>query len=498
MQTVEEITPASPANLDLGHDLASAIVAPQDSDLAMILSNVTWKDDFDLGVGVDAVTGMTAVPAVEVFNVEKHDIQKGRQSVNWVRSESKLREEIGAAISGSYNAVAVSVDNRNRYLEELRFSSVSTTLLAVYQFENTDYDQAPRSAYRLTDEARSLLAHPEKFRSQYGDYFIAGGKRGAKCIVLYQCQARSIAKLKSFQSAVGGGNEIFSSKGSTKFSKAAEKYGISITIRVDYVGIRGQQPALPKTPGEVPGIIEKFKKQAAGTYVRAKMVHYASLAPELPRTVAVSPDVFSDLHQLYGKVWEARSLFGSAPDHYQRDYKTRLQQLNDDVQSNQSRLPNDRKLRQRCHHQVDSLLSDLRLVRDRQELYFLALDARSTEPRKGHEIEPRSTGTLKWLYGRTGFSRHGSRVTVHHDKLDWKGMDDHSYRFGPDQERLIVGWQVHSLRSDGLNGRWWKDVDHILVTNHGVVSITNDTWRVADYEVTYYWVDARDYRFGDD
>ena len=484
-----EVLQARAANLD----------EVSQTQLVQIVSNVEWRDAFEVGAGVDVVTGNQAATAVRHSQVGRQKTKgPSIETFDFVSDSSKLNREIEGAVSGAYNTLRMGVGNSNSYLQRLEYSALSVTLLAKSTITYQGFDRA--ESFELTDEAKKLIADPATFRKQYGDYFIAGSQRQSTFVALYHCTSRSEKSLRKFKTSVQGSLPlIFSAKGSSHFTEEASKYGIEINIEVFMSGYEGSGPPTQNlSPKDVIERLNWFNQHEVGAPRRTLLHHYSVLDPSYPRTIDISPQVFVELRKLYREVWAIRSRFAACPGPYKSQLEPRFNALDDGVDADQPLLPTHPEMRRRYTRDATRLRSDLRNVFSRMDLYFKVREARHTEPSKGTEITSGEGGQQSWMYGyRTYLANPEVEISEYHHgwRHPWTEDAQHTFRFGGDQEKLIVGWKVISRRTDGLNGYWWKDVDTILGSDRFLVTVENSFDRFVSYGVEVYWVEAKNYLF---
>jgi hypothetical protein len=242
-----------------------------------------------------------------------------------------------------------------------------------------------------------------------------------------------------------------------------------------------------------------FKDHEKGVKLQAKLSHYNTLDPNYPRAISVPPDVFVDLRVLYTKVWDIRSAYSSLPSYYQNQFKDDYTNFDSGIIAKQSILATDATERLAYQQKAETLRAQLADVYARMDFYFKVKAVVGTEPGNRQEIEEKADGPQTWLYGYAVYTKSPA-VVIHTTELHYSdvwhiGWREHTFEWGPDQNYLIVGWQVFSNWGDGTNGSWWKAIDQILMTSHGAVHVKSQYDRGCDWTVRFYYVDAKDYEF---
>jgi hypothetical protein len=469
------------------------------TELDQTIANIPWSKDFDYGAGIDAITGGVSGTAIKKFTPSNPWEKVSSERYRMIQSASELEQEVEASASGKYNIEGVDVSASTEFLHKIKFSDLSTTLIAEYESHHTGYDQA--ESYELTDKAQWLMGDdPAAFRKAYGDYFIAGGLRRSRFLALYRCQASSAESMTSFKASLGAGvPHVFSAEGSSKLKRAASQSNVSISINIVLEGYEGQAPSGPWTPENVLAALDWFKGAEKGVHLEALLKHYSTIDPTYSRTIPIAPSVFTDLRKLYLKVWEIRSLYAPLPHHYQDQLKPNYTDLDTGVPAHQNILATDAATRQGYQQRANTLLAQLTKMRTRQDLYTMVRTQARTEPGQGAEI---GAGTQSnWMYGLSSYPKNeavSDEIMKQEMRYaeDWHiGWREHTFEFGPDSRYLIVGWQVISNWTDGTNGSWWKATNQILGSDHAAVHVKSQYDRGCNWGLRVYYVEAKDYQF---
>ena len=466
------------------------------TELDAVLTGVPWGDGFDFTKGVDAVTGSLMPSAVELADPVERTVKKSAESYRFVQSESELDTEIEAAASGKYNISGVTVSGSSSYVQKIKFSELAISLVASYRSEYDGYDEIQRP--ELTAQAKGLIGDPAKFRHQYGDYFVKGGKRGSTFYAVYVCQSRSVSNMSEFKAKLGAETpDVFSVEGSTRFMQAASEHSISVSADLWMDGYEGTSPSGPWTPEKIIEALAWFKQHEKGLHLRGELVHYSALDPSYPRTVDIAPEVFVALRKLYTALWTVRALYGSCPSNYQRNFTENYNDLVNEITARQSDLATDPTLRAACQQKTDTLRAGLTDVFDRMVFYSKVRDAIGTEPGPGHSTD--DSGRRSYFYGYNSYPR-SSAVAIRSDSEsyadDWHvGHRDHVFDWRY-EDRLIVGWEVVSNWADGTNGWWRQDSSpSVLATHRANVYVKSWYDRGCNWTLNVWWVDAKDYDF---
>ena len=479
--------------------LRATLTGDHKTELDSVVSGIPWGDAFKFGAGVDAVTGSVRGSAVKPFTPKDPGPAKSDERCEFIQSNNELNREVEASASGKYNIGSVTLNASTSYLNKIEFSEMTVTLLAKFQSQYERYDEA--DGYELTDEAKALMAtDPAKFRKAYGDYFIAGGRRGSRFTAVYTCKSTTAKSMDEFKASFGGSApNVFSAEGSVRFLQSASQHNIKITSDVIMEGYKpGNAPNGPWTPEKIMEALAWFKNNLDGVNLQAKLQHYSTIDHNYPREVDVAPDVFVELRQLYTTVWDIRSGYASLPKFYQGKLKKAYTDVDAGVTANQSILATDEAKRVDYQKKADDLMSDIDDVYARMDFYFKVVSQVGTEPEKGHRTDE-GKGQQKWMYGFSVYTKSTGVVIqkneMHYAEKHHVGWREHTFEFGPNGANLIVGWEVVSNWNDGTNGGWWKEVDQILLKDHAALHVKSLYDRGCDWSFIIYYVDAKDYQF---
>jgi hypothetical protein len=469
------------------------------TDLDSVIAGLPWLEGVAFGDGIDAITGGVKGHALQKFTLKDSPSKNTTEYIRLVQTESDLNREIETSASGKYNIEGVTVSASMKYLSEVKYSEVYTTLIAQYTSEYDDYDQA--DAYILTPEAENLLATPTEFRRNYGDYFLAGGRRSSQFTATYTCHSKTVQNMDEFKASFGGeAPEVFSAEGSARFVQSLKDHSIQTEVKVQMEGVDGDyHHEGPWTPEEILKALNWFKDHQKGNYYQMLLKHYHTIAPTYPSTIDIAPAVFVDLSLLYLKAWDVRARYASLPGYYQNLLQKDYTAFNSGIVGHQGEFATDASLRLQYQQQGDILLSRLNEIFDRMDFYFKVLQAVGTEPWRGSSIEE-GTGQQSWMYGFSTYAKSNA-VTISSETQTYSdswhiGWREATLDFGTNDRRLYVGWQVISNWNDGSNGEWWKDCDQILLKNRAAVHVKSQYDRGCNWSVRVFWVDALDYQFG--
>lgn len=479
--------------------LRGRVVGAAGTDLHSTIE-VPWEEVFELGAAIDAVTGGKVKRAVKPFVAPPSTKKETWSTYSFVEKQSDLSREIDVSASGSYNVEGVTVSASTRFLQRIEFSELSITLIARYQSLHKGYDTLP--SYELTDEAKQYLKdHPaDTFRDVFGDYFVAGAQRGSRFTAVYQLSAATAKEMTDFQMSLAGqAPEVFTAQGAAALKEAASQHSVSITVNVFMeADFESPPPKEPTNPEQVIEVLDWFEQNDSGIELRAELQHYSLIDASIHRKVSVDRSAFIELKQLYRSLWDVRARYWTCPSNYRDELEVQFDDLDVGIPASKSELATEVELRLEYQQKADRLLSKLNDVFDRMDFYSKVKQRVKDEPAKDEKIYE-GTGQQIWMYGFSTYTKAPGvviQMVEENWRQDWHdGWREHTFEFGPDDAKLVVGWEVISNWNDGYNGGWWKALDQNLLNNHAAVHVTSLHDRGFDWTVRFFYVDARDYKF---
>lgn len=472
--------------------------------LAPTLEGLLWDETFTLGRGLEAVTGLPAAEvALEPFLPEPVATTQSAEHYRFIQNQAELDREIEGSASGRYNLWPLQTGPATDYLAAIGFSELAMTLVAHYESLATGYERP--EIYELNPAARKLAGDPARFRARYGDYFLAGCRRGSRFTAVYHCQAGTRIGIEKLRAAFGGEPpRVLTREGAEELVKMANIYGAEVSVSVFMVGCEPRGglalPPFQTTPDGVLSELSWFKTHEEAVPLRAELRHFSVLVPELSRQSAAAPEDFAGLARLYTALWRARARFGTCPEPYKRQLEVHFNRLAAGILAESSSLAVDATKRRLLEAEADGMLAELQEVLDRRDFLAKVQALVREEPPKDEPLEDVPGGPDIWTFGFEEYPQ-SKAVILHRTDLrfvkSWflGGWREHTFTFGPDQRFLIVGWKVAANRTDDHDGSWWKASDSILMTHEARVHVKSQYDRGCDWCLTLYYVNAADYQF---
>ncbi|MDR3428789.1 hypothetical protein [Silvimonas sp.] len=454
-----------------------------------------WGKQYQLGLGVNAVTGQLRASAVKPITVVPSKIVDSTFKYALIKAESDLESTVSGSVKGAYNMEGVTVSASTSFLDELKVSELSVTLVATVSYEETEYSVADK--YEL-----AVVPGPD-FRDKYGDYFVAGYRRAASLYAMYQCQFTSVEQRNKFsQTFAAEVPQVMTAEGAAAFEKATKECNATVNIRIRTT-VAGMLPPPPEkgwTPDTVNSDLLPWFTKAAETgmqNIEACMRHYCMIDPAISAEVPIDPDVFYELSYLYNRFWLVRSMYGTCPKFGKSGVEQTYSKLESKIEANQAKLPLNTEMIGLLTKETEELLENLRQINNRQTFFTMVIEAAKAEPARNQRIDA-DKGTVRWTYGFQSSSLPGVSVTSASDHVEakWKiGWNEHVFGYR-DSNRVLVGCDVICNWADGTGGDWEKRCDQILGRSAGDVWVKSDYDRGYSWSIVWYSVDANLYPSG--
>ena len=112
--------------------------------------------------------------------------------------------------------------------------------------------------------------------------------------------------------------------------------------------------------------------------------------------------------------------------------------------------------------------------------------------------------TGSWLYGFSAYPKSDAVVVQEtgwdhflgkydDQRTGYGGYIRHNFEF-KNPNALVVGFEIQSGWTDGLNGQW-KAPYNPLLANNGIVTVESEKFRSTNWSCRWFYVDAKDYQF---
>lgn len=484
--------------------MASLDEKPAETTLDLVIAPVSWQETFHMGTGVDAITGTAKGTAVADFKKELVPGKNTAEKYVFIENKEDHERLIQASLSGKYNIDGIVISGSSSFLQEIKYSATSVTLVADYSSNNDNYEKAPSPHdYQLTATAKSVMEKsPQQFRDAYGDYFVAGTKSACRFIATYICTSSSVEELIDFKASFGvQAPGVFDIDASAAFKEAAKKFNISVEVNVYMYGCNGSY----KKPGAwtmeaVIKALEWFKDNESPKPVSVELKHYTTIEPLYPHTINIDPSVFVELSFLYQKTWVISAQYKSCPSIYTKPIEYQYNDFIKGIAAEQKNLVTNEARRRHYHDDALYLSFELENILARKDFYF-KMKQQIEIGKSNHQSA--QNGISSWDYGIT--SNANSAINLESVTLPFnKGAGwPHEKRSSTisfssaeiNKPWLIVGWRVIDNWKDGTNGGWHKTSEQIIGNASGSVYVESQRGRGCDWSVQVFYVMASDYQF---
>ncbi|KAF8996880.1 hypothetical protein BDQ17DRAFT_1411584 [Cyathus striatus] len=277
---------------------------------------VQWNEGFELGQGIDAITGARKASALQPFTIPPERTADDHKQQSGYRAISSISEVFNEDIEGLAATVNVGLPERLGMSIEwstLTGFSATSSIVEYYLKDSFGFEQPIENSLAFTSEAQHLLNDPQRFREYYGDYFICGYQRQYRFHAIVSFKSEEQSKESDIDVGIGLDSGIYGGL-SGSFKRNRKNHNSSTVENFLYV-ISGFSPAATKDIASVKaGITEDAllrildsvqAMDCKGVRQIALLRHYSNLCPgKISNTISGISllgdwrKIFSELHQL--------------------------------------------------------------------------------------------------------------------------------------------------------------------------------------------------------
>lgn len=490
-------------NLELLNlDEENVLMAPANqTTIPQIASDIPIRGDFVFGSGYDVITGRLQKSAVKPFEWKPSDRFDSYEYTRTISDESSYQEFINASISASGTAQNVEISGSLAFTKDVKFSSTSISVISSYQYQTRGYDDTLLSSISLTEEAKEYLDKngAAKFRRKYGDYFVNSFRRGSIFYAVYTFSSSSMSDLFEFKASVSAElPDIMKAKAHSKIKTEALKNHINSEVYVYMTGCNGvfNEPG-EWSPEKIEKALEWFKSNQKPTPVYAQLKHYCIIDNSLDNSIDVSLDAYNKQAELFAEFWLVRAKFNALNNYYKEKYMQQLGSIERKITAAQYEMYENLSLFEKYQKEMTQIHQELRNIEELKRLYGLILEQQKTEPGGGENGD--YSGFGEKLYGYKEIMINGKNIVkskCKNIKADSSFMSyyNESFEFS-DPTKIVVGCSIQSNWSNGTNGYWRKESNHILLDHTVKIGIGSALGRGCNWTITYYYIDYNDMRF---
>ncbi len=464
---------------------------------------LSFFDGYKMGYGLNAVTGATypvsSLKNIKVNTSEVNDIEYFYQEIY---SKSDFSKALSASGKTALNIGGFSASASSEYTSKLKCSKTSISYIAVQTNAAKQYDSLV-APFEFTEQAKKLLDESyDDFRKIYGDYFISGAKMGSKLVAIYTCQAETRESLEGFKAeAKSSYKNIFSAEGNTEFQTTAKKHNIKIELSIHMNGVKNTPSSEDKK--SIENANEFYSKNLSPVPLFAQISHYSLIAPDLPNTLPIDPNIFSKIQSLHQSFFWLTNKFENCPGSYSDSYLDEFTKLKNDVNAHSPDLPLEPKLIVSLSERIDCLLKKLEIIYCRYDLYLKILSGKAEEKKTVRSPGDAKSGQI-WTFGWASTDGvilsdddKDVKITSHpeaYKKGDHPGHRGHVFSYSG-SETMISGWKMTSNKDH--NGHWENNSpnNEILTKSQAELVIKGSYQRGINYSFEIFTLPAKLFDF---
>ncbi|MHB9098935.1 MAG: hypothetical protein ACYC5X_14055 [Syntrophales bacterium] len=473
------------AHLARVHDAPEC--TPQ-TDMSSYIEGVPWNNKYSLGYGIESTTGLPSegqLQAIAAFELPTPtaDRTETETHLHFIESDEQYSSEIEMSFDGKLSIFGGTVEASSSYAKKYTYSETDTTVAITFYVREKEYRKfGPQDGkYVFTTDAKNLADNnPAQFRDQYGDYFIAGAKYGAKYIATFHIHTSSSTDTTNIRTKISEAWKSFgaSEEFKAEFKKATQGHSVDF----DRITIGGDPTKLSAgtSVDEVLGDLNKFIANCTVAN-RAPLYAYMyrfdqiqtgiSADKKIPSKINVNSCVFSAARDLSNNYLalasrnnviaglDATKFQAGIKDSYAQEYNTLINDINDHKQT----IFSDKDKIAAYGAQVKAALDKFSNLIDRYSFYQKLMEA-------AHSF-PSSTGGADI---RSGFDGYNLSVAVNNDiqAKPWTSAYSEDYHIGwrtwfpywaPGTDYRVCFIQIWSwAHSDS----WWDQYYPSLSSGH--------------------------------
>lgn len=459
-----------------------------------VISDVNWLKDFDLGVGIDAVTNIvhkSAVVSTKRAN-KKETGHSGFTAVKIIKTSKELSELFSFELGGEYSVKSLDFSNSYEYLKSVKCSEKELSVIIIDKRYEKEY--ADQYDFRLTEEASKFLKNsPDRFRDEYGDYYISDVRNGAYFFAVYHCIATTSEELSEFNAELSANHDLLTLTTSEKFQKIMKEHNIKLELNLFYSGCKGTIPYdNVKNATDVGNALQWYSTHLQFVPQYARLTHYSCLPKsKVSNVIPYSTDKILEIKSLYTNILQLYSDVQYVPKDFSSITDTVIGLYNQ-IMMSLSKITFNDEYRQECNAKVSKLQKNL------QNLFRL-LAAKKLEP-KAMVKQKTNENIFIWEFGcfdcdnsqveKIPFVKKGGWMWQERDIKFNAAPQNKDGKKGEEQPKtpiIILGYRMTSNWTDGTGGDWWKLSNHGILDNELNLHISSYHTRGCDWlcEICY-------------
>ena len=424
-------------------EVATGEVRAADSNVVPydILDGIPYEERYAPGTGFMATYNHRSYASAltnETAQIPAPTSKRGssRFSYQFISSMEEYERNISAnfAMSLSYQAIgaSASVECASNY----RFGLTSTTLLIHYEELESRYQQLNTDNCKLTTAAQKILnEHPEKFRKEYGDYFVAGYQYGGVYNAYISITTETEEQLDTLKAALSGsfksGNNSISAEAQAEMKRAMKNCNAQISVEIRTIGAGNSLPDSQIIPNDsnysaidaVVNQLASFRNKLASSFdpksyspVKVMLKRYYTLdavRSKIDRAIPITVEHRKKIEAFNRELISVRgyyNMFNGLPsnqveDKKLADYRSRLEDVIGTVTHDEGFYENSSLLNQTMN-KAQALNTELKPIGERYVFYRMLVDAQNKE---------NWGGRLPYGTGKSGYTSFNKSKLVTED-----------------------------------------------------------------------------------
>ncbi len=209
-----------------------------------------------------------------------------QSDVYTIDTQEALKSKIKVDVKASIPLDGVKIEASAGYLNSEAVSSKSM-LHIIKEVIDQPPVKADIQTLRLTEKAQALLAEDkgvEKFRAQYGDYFVYACCSKSSFTAIYDFKASSKEVLNEVKASLKLKTDVADAIANTNVSILKKESSVTIAVRLDikgYEASKDTEGSLINTK-EVETTFKKFQANAKPQPYLALLCHYSAIDGRIP------------------------------------------------------------------------------------------------------------------------------------------------------------------------------------------------------------------------
>lgn len=454
--------------------------------LQKYIYGVPWRDGFNLGTGIDALTGSVMQTAIVPSTFVPDGTFSLTQFNKSVTSEEDSEALFSGLFSASVNIEGISGSASVSFLSEVSYSSRSSTI--VFYRNDLENNYGSLTGPALTSDAMTCMkAGGDAFRNQYGDYYISGVMRGSQLIFMLEFSSQTEAEHTQFMSSIGVNiPDQLSSDFQAAVNSAATSTHTSINMTFYQNGADEPSTAITWEQSDLDDAIKNYINTLTPVPMFAALSHYSTLPDTnlYPSTINADPDAATYASILYRDYWSITQQFLNTDPSFTPIINAEYQLFNTGLMAHQEDLITD-----------PGQYAFYRTLADRLLAYFQAIAAIPAEQgASGINNNESKSGPQSWQFGFRDVTRGGVRVATanvlreNHGDTGHKGGQLQFEPQPPAPTAVIVGWDVNANWTDGTDGYWSKSNTLMLMSSSGNIWAQSEAHRGLNWTANFYYV----------